>query len=102
MKNKKEPVEAERKCKMEQLKKIIEDMGYEVKKGIGSDREIFVYDKDGNSIAVVLGFDGKMSAVSNRDVENETYPEYFEVDASDKDAVIIAVEYAMEKDRSFN
>ncbi len=87
---------------MEQLKKTIEEMGYEVKKGIGSDREMFVYDKDGNSIAVVLGFDGRMSAVSNKDVENEMNPEYFEVDAADTDAVILAVEYAMEKDRSFN
>ena len=86
---------------MEELKNIINEMGYLVSKGIGSDREIFVTDENGNSIACVLG-GNKLSTVSNKDVENEEYPEYFTADINDKDDVIIAVEYAMSKDRSFN
>lgn len=86
---------------MEKLKNIIEEMGYTTKKGIGSEFEIFVYDEDGNSVACVL-LGNSLSVVSNKDVENEMNPEYFEADLNDKDAVIVAIEYAMCKDRSFN
>lgn len=85
---------------MEQLKNIIEEMGYTTKKGIGSEFEIFAIDADGNSISCVL-VGSELTTVSNKDVENETYPEYFTADINDKDAVIVAVEYAMSKDRSF-
>ena len=84
---------------MEELKSIITEMGYEVKNGIGSEQEIFAHDGNGNSIAIVLT-GNKVSAVSNRDIETQDYPEYFEAELSDKDSVIVAASYAMSKDES--
>lgn len=86
---------------MKKLTSIIEEMGYTTKKGIGNEFEIFVTDADGNSISCVLT-GSKLTTVSNKDIENESNPEYFTADINDRDAVIVAVEYAMSKDRSFN
>ena len=84
---------------MERIKNILEEMGYTTKKGIGSEFEIFAYDEENNSIACVLS-GNTFSAVSNRDVETQEYPEFYEVDAADKDAIIIAAHNAMFKDAS--
>jgi len=83
---------------MEKLKKIISQMGFTTQKGIGSEFEIFVYDTLGNSITCVCIGD-KFSAVSNRDVENYTNPEYFEADTSDEKSASDAIRHAMDKDR---
>lgn len=84
---------------MKRIKNILEEMGYTTKKGIGSEFEIFAYDNENNSIACVL-VGNTFSAVSNRDIETQENPEFFEVDANDKDAIIIAASYAMSKDES--
>ncbi len=86
---------------MEKLKNILSEMGYTIKNGIGSEYEIFAFDTNGNSIACTLIGD-ELTTVSNKEAENDESPEFFTVSIEDKDAVIVAVEYAMEKDRSYN
>jgi len=83
---------------MEQIENILKEMGYTTKPGFGSEFEIFAYDSEGNSIAVVKVGD-KISAVSNRDVETQDDPEFFEVE-NERNAIIVAASYAMSKDAS--
>lgn len=82
---------------MERIKNILEEMSYTTKKGIGSEFEIFAYDSENNSIACVLDGD-TFSAISNRDAETQSYPEFFKADANDKNAIITAASCAMSKD----
>lgn len=86
---------------MEKLKNILTEMGYTTKAGIGSAFEVFAFDENGNSIACTLVGE-ELTTVSNKDAESAEHPEFFTVNINDRDAVIIAVEYAMEKDRRYN
>lgn len=78
---------------MEEIRTMVEQMGYATENGIGSAFEFFVLDTEENKISCVLC--ETFSAVSNLDVETNNTPEFFECDADDKDAIMRAVESAM-------
>lgn len=82
---------------MEELKQFLTDMGCRIEKGIGSDKEIFVYDAENNSVACVLVGD-QLSVVSNRDIETQDGPEYFTANISSRSEVLQAVSNAFIKE----